>query len=101
MTHAPRQVNAPGTYGKTPLMWAVEKGHADVADALIAAGALRARSHCRFVPPTHPPHTRIIANMFGASRFMKRQCDRTLGALLDAAMQPATGLRGQWGQGVL
>ena len=29
-------------------------------------GTLRARSHCRFVPPTHPLHTRIT-NIVGAS----------------------------------
>lgn len=32
-------VNAPGAYGKTPLICAAEKGHADVVAALIASGA--------------------------------------------------------------
>jgi hypothetical protein len=30
------------------------------------AGDDRARSHCRFAPPTHPVHTRIT-NIFGTS----------------------------------
>jgi hypothetical protein len=34
--------------------------------AVLAGGPFRSRSHCHFVIPTHPLHTRIT-NMFGAS----------------------------------
>jgi hypothetical protein len=44
------------------------------ATGVVGVGA---RSHCCFVPPTHPLHTRFT-NIFGTS-ILKRQCDQTLG----------------------
>jgi hypothetical protein len=49
-----------------------EDGSRDSFEAVFRAidsdgsGSRRARSHCRFVPPTHPLHTRIT-KIFGAS----------------------------------
>jgi hypothetical protein len=52
-------------------------------------GAARARSHCRFVPSLIPsaPDSRTYSEPL----FLKRQCDRTLGAALycSAACQRA------------
>jgi hypothetical protein len=48
--------------------------------AAAADGALRARSHCRFVPPLI--HFTPDSLTYLVPLFLKRQCDRTLGALL-------------------
>jgi hypothetical protein len=67
--------------GATSLPWGdagellIERAH-----ELPERGTARARSHCRFGPPTHPLHTRF-AKIIG-SFFLNRRCDRTLGAQL-------------------
>jgi hypothetical protein len=68
--------------GVTPLMQAAGDGQLEVLRLLLGRGAARSRSHCRFV--LQRIHFVPYSLTYSVPLFLKRQCDRTLGALVDA-----------------